>query len=80
MSTLVDFIDLRFGDPVLALALAQDGMAYGTGMGSIYYYSLRTYAGKMLKESSREPILGLNFHGNQTLVGTVGNFCGILFD
>lgn len=43
MVTLVDFLDIRFGDPVLSIDMCQNGMVFGTAMGRVCYYNLKTY-------------------------------------
>jgi hypothetical protein len=79
-TTLIDFLDIRFGDPIMSLALTLDGVVFGSAMGSIVYYNLVTNQAKLIKEACREAVIGLSFQGSQTVVGTIGNRSGIMLD
>lgn len=56
--SLEAFIDIRFGDPVLALTLNAEGLAYGTALGRILYFNFLAREENVISEFSEEYIRG----------------------
>lgn len=74
--SLEAFIDIRFADPVLCLALTTDALAYGTALGRILYYNLNGKEEVTISEFSEECIRGIHLAEN-TLYAAVGDLKGL---
>ena len=77
--SLEAFIDIRFGDPVLALALDFDGLVYGSMTGRLLYHHFSSAEEKTLREVSEECIRGVWLGGNRSLYAAIGDLSMLLY-
>ena len=75
---LVEFLDIRLGDPVSALVVKEGAVAYGTYVGRICYFHLARKVEKVLAEYSPEAVRGLYITSDFTLYATVGDRHGLI--
>ena len=77
--SLEAFIDIRFGDPVLAMAMDFDGLVYGSMTGRLLYHHFSTAEEKTLREVSEECIRGVWLSGNHSLYAAVGDLSMLVY-
>lgn len=67
------FVDIRFGDPVVSLALTCQGLAYGTLVGRIIYHNFYSKTAYVIHELSDEYVPGVWLSHNDTLFAAIGD-------
>lgn len=70
--SLAGFLDFRFGDPITSLSLNNDALVYGTIMGRILFYNIRTGLEKALAEACEAGVFGIWVDGDYSVYSAVG--------
>ena len=76
--SLEAFIDIRFGDPVFAMSMNTEGLAYGSALGRILYYSFDSREEVTVSEFSEEHIRGCYLSEDNTLYVAIGDLKGMI--
>lgn len=76
--SLIAFVDINFADPVLALDLNSQGLAYGTALGRLVYFDFETNETLLLSERSEEPIRGVSIDELGVIYVAVGDLKGMI--
>ena len=71
--SIAGFLDFRFGDPITCLSLNNESLAYGTIMGRILFYNIRTGLEKALAEASEEGVFGIWVDTDNSVYSAVGD-------
>lgn len=78
--SLEDFIDIRFGDPVVSLSLNTEALVTGSMMGRLFYYNFGLKFSRVLSEISDEFISGLWLSEDNTLFACIGDLKALKVD
>ena len=70
---LYAFIDIRFGDPVTALAINEQNLLIGTTLGKISLFALKSKNQSLISESNTESITGITFDGATNYLIAIGD-------
>ena len=70
---LYAFIDIRFGDPVTALAINEQHLLIGTTLGKISLFALKSKNQSLISESNTESITGITFDGATNYLIAIGD-------
>lgn len=67
------FIETRFGDPVLAMALSKEQLVYGTALGQIGYFEVDSKTFLLLTETTEEGIQGIHIDQDCFIYASIGD-------
>ena len=71
--SLEAFIDIRFGDPVLAMGLNYDSVVYGSAVGRVLHYSFESQTERVIKEVCEECVRGIWLSLDSTTYLAIGD-------